>query len=589
MPASVAHAPGAAEPRRIVVIGGVAAGPKAAARARRRDPHAEITVVERGAVLSYAGCGLPFYVEGLIDHAQELYATASGAVRDTAFFRNVKDITVLDRTEAERVDRVARMVHVHSLVTGERRALPYDSLVLATGATPMRPPIDGIGLRNVFQLHHPSDAVAMRHLLDAGHVERAVVIGGGLIGLETAAALVERHVRVTVVELLDHLLGPLLDPEMATYLEARLRRRLELRLGERVLAIEGDDTGAAAAVRTASGRIDAQLVLVATGVRPNVQLARDAGLEIGPTGAIAVDDRLRTSDPAIFAGGDCAQNVHLVSGEPCFVPLGSTANKHGRVIGDNVTGGDTRFPGVAGTTALTVLGTDVARTGVTEAQARARGQDVLTALVPGHDRAHYYPTSSRIVVKLVARRTDGRLLGAQVVGPGEAAKRIDVLAAALSHHATLDDLADYDLCYAPPINTAIDALAQAANVARNTRDGLLRSLSAADLKAALDAGAPLVVVDVRSEDEVADASLDDPRVVHVPLEQLRGRLSELPRDSDLVVVCAAGVRAYDALRTLQGAGFDRARVLEGGLATWPYPLRRRSPAVAAAAGRLRVK
>jgi NADPH-dependent 2,4-dienoyl-CoA reductase/sulfur reductase-like enzyme/rhodanese-related sulfurtransferase len=555
---------------RIVVIGGVAAGPKAAARARRRDPGADITIVERGSLLSYAGCGLPFYVEGLIHDVDELMSTPAGAVRDAAFFHDVKGITVLDRTEATSIDRTAKLVHVRRLATNGKAGLPYDQLVIATGATPIWPPIAGIDLWNVFRLHHPSDAVAMREALQAGRVRQAVLIGGGLIGLETASALVTQGVEVTVVEMLDHLLGALLDPEMATYLEGRLRGRFALRLGERVVRLEGDTEGRVARVHTTSGPIEAQLVLVATGVRPNVQLARDAGLEIGSTGAIKVDDRLRTSDPDIFAGGDCAENVHVVTGEPCFIPLGSTANKHGRVIGDNVTGGDTRFPGVAGTTVFQVLETNVGRTGLTERQAREQGFDVLTALVPGQDRAHYYPTAARLVVKLVARRDDGRVLGAQIVGPGEAAKRIDVLATALAHRATVDDLPDYDLGYAPPLNTAVDVLAQAANVLRNKRDRYIDSVSAAELKARLDAGDAPLLLDVRSPEEGAESGIDAPDVLFIPLDRLRYRIGELPRDRELVVFCSAGSRSYDALRTLRGAGFAKARLLEGGLAVWPY-------------------
>jgi NADPH-dependent 2,4-dienoyl-CoA reductase/sulfur reductase-like enzyme/rhodanese-related sulfurtransferase len=558
---------------RIVVIGGVAAGPKAAARARRRDPQAEITIVERGSLLSYAGCGLPFYVEGLIHDVDDLMSTTAGTVRDSAFFADVKDIRILTRTEAQRIDRAGNVVHVRDLVSGAAAQLPYDKLVLATGATPVVPPVEGMDLQNVFRLHHPADAVAMREAVETGAIRQAVLIGGGLIGLETAAALTARGVHVTVVEMMDQLLAALLDLEMAAYLHRGLRQRLAIRLGERVLRLEGDTTGRVARVYTTNGAVEAQLVLVATGVRPNVQLARDAGIAIGKTGGIAVNARLQTSDPDIYAGGDCVENVHLVSGQPCFVPLGSTANKHGRVIGDNVTGGNASFPGVAGTTVFQVLDFNVARTGLTERQARELGYDVLTALVPGHDRAHYYPTAARLVLKLVTDRETGRLLGAQVVGPGEAVKRIDVLAAALTHHATVDDLPEYDLGYAPPVSTAVDVLAQAANVIRNKRDGLVDSIAPAALQAKLEQGDDLLMLDVRSHEEFAELGIDDPRVVCIPIDEVRRHLDDLPRGKEIVIFCAIGVRGYEAFRALKGAGFRDVKLLDGGLVAWPYETR----------------
>lgn len=558
---------------RILIIGGVAAGPKAASRARRRDPDAEITIVERGKLLSYAGCGLPYYVEGKVPELHDLMSTAVGVVRDAAFFQNVKDIRVLNETLAEEIDRSRKVVRTVHVTTGEATELPYDKLVLATGGVPIQPPIEGVDLNHVFRLNHPDDARAIREAVERGRIQRAVLIGGGLIGMETAEALIARGLQVTIVEMLDQLLPSLLDWEVAAFLEKYLRGRgLDIRLNQKVTRLEGDREGNVARVHTTAGPIEAQMVLVAIGVRPNVQLAKAAGLALGPTGAIAVNDRLQTSDPAIYAGGDCVENTHLITGRKIFAPLGSTANKHGRVIGDNVTGGHSTFRGIVGTTVFKVLDHNLARTGLTEKQARQLGMPVLTALVPGPDRAHYYPTQATLLLKLVAHAKDGRLLGAQAVGPGDAVKRIDVVATALAHGASIDELADLDLGYAPPYSSAVDPLAHAANVLRNKRDGLAVALSPQQLKAKLDTPDTMVLVDVRTPGEVQQARLDDPRVVWIPLGQLRKRAGELPRDKEIICFCKVSVRGYEAQRILQGAGLTNVKFLDGGLVAWPYPL-----------------
>lgn len=560
-------------PPRIVIVGGVATGSKAAARARRRDPHAEITIVERGRRLSYAGCGMPYYVQGQVHEFHDLMSTPAGVIRDAAFFQNVKDIRVLNQTLAEKVDRLRKTVSVVHVVTGKRDELPYDKLVLATGGVPVEPRIEGADLKHVFRLNLPDDALAIRKAVECGAVKRAVLIGGGLIGLETAEALVARGIKVTLVEMLDQLLPAMLDREVATFLEKYLRgRSLEIRLGEKVTRIEGGPEGSVARVHTTTGAIEAEMALIAIGIRPNVQLARDAGLALGPTGAIAVNEQLQTSDPDIYAGGDCVECTHRLTRQKVFVPLGSTANKHGRVIGDNITGGRSVFPGIVGTTVFKVFDFNLARTGLTETQARQLGHDVATALVPGPDRAHYYPTAATLLLKLVADGKDGRLLGAQALGAGDAVKRIDVLATALTFGATLDHLPDLDLGYAPPYSTAVDPLAHAANVLRNKRDGLTRAIAPRELKARLDAGEALVLLDVRTPAERDQTQLQDPRVVWIPLGQLRKRLTELPKDRAIVCFCKVSQRGYEAQRILDGAGFANVSFLDGGLVAWPYPL-----------------
>ncbi len=560
------------KPNRILVIGGVATGAKAAARARRRDPRADITIVERGRLLSYAGCGMPYYIQGQVHDFHELMSTPVGVIRDGTFFQNVKAIRVLNQTLAETIDRTRKVVTAVNVATGEKTELPYDKLVLATGGIPVEPRLEGANLNRVFRLNLPDDALAIREATEHGDIKRAVLIGGGLIGLETAEALATRGIQVTLVEMLDQLLPAMLDWEVAAFLEKYLRGRgLDIRLGQKVTSIEGDGNGNVARVHTTAGAIEAQMVLVAIGVRPNVQLAKDAGLTLGPTGAIAVNNQLQTSDPDIYAGGDCVECTHLLTGQKVFVPLGSTANKHGHVIGDNVTGGRSTFPGIVGTTVFKVLDYNLARTGLTERQARQLGYDVLTSLVPGPDRAHYYPTAAPLLVKLVADAVTGRMLGAQVVGPGEAVKRIDVLATALTFGATMDNLPDLDLGYAPPYSSAVDPLAHAANVLRNKRDGLARALTPQQLKAKLDTDDPVVLLDVRTPGERDQLQLRDRRVVWIPLGQLRKRLAELPRNREIVCFCKVSQRGYEAQRILDGEGFTDVKFLDGGLVAWPYP------------------
>ncbi|MHB1130892.1 MAG: FAD-dependent oxidoreductase [Chloroflexota bacterium] len=554
---------------RIVIIGGVAAGPKAAARARRLSAEAEITIVEQGEWVSYGGCGLPFFLSGMVGKIEGLMTTMSGQVRDADFFHDERDITVLTRTRAERIDRQAKVVYVQDLASGESHPLPYDKLVLATGGTATRPPVPGVQLGNVFNLRTPVDGLAIRRLLEERKGAHFTVVGGGLIGLETADALVARGAEVTVLEMADHVLPGLLDPEIATMLERHLEREgLDVRLGTPLQRLEGDEEGNVRLVVAGDEEIETAGVIVGTGLRPNVGLAREAGLEIGVTGAIVVDDFLRTSDPDIYAGGDCVELTHhLGDWRVCF-PLGTVANKHGRIIGGNVLGGQERFGGVLGTMALQVLEFNVARTGLTEAQGRKMGYDVVTALVPTMDTAHFHPLHAPITVKLVADRATRRLLGAQVVGTGESVKRVDVAAVALSMNATVDQLADADLSYAPPFASAIDAVAHAANLCRDKIDGLASSWSVAELRERLAAGEPLALVDVRTPAEAKQAPNFGLPLLRIPLGELRRRLAEVPADRQVVAICALGTRSYEAQRLLRGAGLDTARFLEGGIAAW---------------------
>ncbi len=554
---------------KIVVIGGVAAGLKAAAKARRADPSAEITVVEKGKLISYGACGLPYYVAGDVQDINQLMTTPAGAVRNQAFFKNVKDIMVLTETLATGIDRAAKEVTVKDLVSGEERKLPYDKLVVATGAVPIKPPLPGIELANIYQLWHPDDAKAMRAGLERGKFANAVIIGAGLVGLEMAEALKLWEVNVTIVEMQNQVFPAFLDEEVAGSVAKYAREKgITVLTGEKVERFTG--AGAVEAVVTDKRTIPADLVVVAIGVRPNVELAKSAGLAIGPSGAIAVDERLQTSDPDIFAGGDCAENTNIITGEKVFTPMGSTANKHGRIIGENLTGGDEKFRGVLGTVAVKVLDLNVGKTGLTERDAKRLGYDYVTAMVGGHDRPHYMPDAKLITVKLVAEATTGRVLGAQAFGEGEVVKRIDVIATAITLGGTVGDLSDIDLAYAPPYSSPIDNVAVAAMAVLNKLAGKLKGISSLTAKEKLETG-KTIFLDVRTPEECKQQGrLPGANVKYIPLGQLRSRLSEMNKDDEIVAFCKISLRGYEAALILEGDDFKKVQVMEGGINAWPF-------------------
>ncbi len=446
----------------IVIIGGMACGPKTAARARRHDATARITMVEQGATVSEGSCGLPYYVGGQIPNGNRLIARTPERFEASG-------VHVLGGTRATRIDRQAHKVEILHLATGVTSSLPYDKLVIATGAVPMVPAnLEGKDLDGVFTLTKIADANRILAALAAPGATKAVVVGGGLIGLEGAEAFRARGLDVTLIEALEHVLPGVLDADMCEAVEKELvDKGVHLYTGRRVIKLEGDGHGRVRGVATAQGSMEADVVLLAIGFKPNVDLAKDAGLEIGPLGGIAVNEFLQTSDPDIYAGGDCVENVQRVTGGKIFAPMGSTANKHGRVIGTNVTGGHDTFPGVVGTAVAKVFSLSVGKVGLNADQATMAGIAPLVVTGKGLDRAGYYPGALEINVKLIADSSTGRLLGAQLVGAGDVSKRLDVLATAISARWTADDLANLDLAYAPPFSQAMDVLHELSHVIRS--------------------------------------------------------------------------------------------------------------------------
>lgn len=553
-------------PLKVVVIGGVAAGPKAAAKIMRLNPEAEVTVLEKGRFLSYAGCGLPYYLAGAVKEPKDLMSTPIGVVRDVAFFQKVKNVKVLNETEALEIDRAQKRVRARRNGEAADFWLAYDKLVLATGANPVRLPLPNSHLENIFTLHGVQDAEGIKALISQTQAREVVVIGGGLIGVETTEALVQCGCHVTLVETLPQVLR-VLDWEMAQLVERHLESHgVRVLTRTQVTAFEG--AGRVSGVLTSQGRLPADLVILGIGVRPQVDLARAAGLQIGATGGLQVNDRMQTSDPDIYAAGDCVESLDLVTGQPCFVPLGSTANKQGRVAAINICGGDDRFPGVLGSTVCKVFDFCVARTGLTESAARQSGFQAVTVIVPDADRAHYMPGAKPIMLKLVVDAPSRKLLGAQAVGPGHGDKRMDVAAMAITAGMTVDQLSKVDLCYAPPYSPTLDNIITAANVARNKLDGQVVGVTPMEVKQRLDAKEDFIFLDVRSPAEHQQERL--PGSILIPLGALRARLHELPQGREIITFCKISLRGYEAAKILQGAGYERVRVMDGGAATWPY-------------------
>lgn len=549
---------------RIVIIGGTACGPKAAARVRRLDPAAKITIIERGDNLSTATCGLPYFISGVIEDESNMIA------RGTDYFRDVFDMEVLTQTRAISLDRKNHTVETISLAGSDEKTIEYDKLVIATGSMPIVPNWEGKDLAGVFTLTGLRDANTIRSYVKRIETKNIVVIGAGLIGLEMAESFEKQGFNVTMIEALDWLLPKLLDFEIADYVQKHLQDYgIQFLFGQRVTGLEGDGKRVRKVI-TENDEIDAGLVLLSLGVRPNAGLAKDAGLSIGATGGISVNQRLQCSDPDIYAGGDCVENTHLITGEKALVPMGSTANKHGRIIGTNLAGGSDTFPGVLGTAVVKAFEYNVGRTGLTETEANQKGYNTVTSLVPGPEYANYYPGGKQILVKLVAEESSGKLLGCQVVGPGEAAKRVDVMATAVALGGKVDTLGDLDLAYAPPYNSAMDPLHNAANIIKNKRDGLASSVSPMDVKAKLDNNEKFVLLDVRGEDEWKLLHFDVPQSRLIPLPELRKRLDELSTDDEIIIFCQTSVRAYQSQRILEGAGFKNVKFIEGSLSAWPY-------------------
>lgn len=535
---------------KVVLVGGVAGGASCAARLRRLDESAEIVLVERGPYISYANCGLPYHVGDVIaDEAKLLVAKPET-------FREQFSVDVRTHCEAVSISPREKQVHLRDVLTGAVTVESYDALVLSPGAAPVRPPLPGIDLPGIFAVRTVPDAREIRQWISQcrSSPPRAVVVGGGFIGLEMVENLVHRGFDVTVVEMLDQVLPPL-DVEYARVVEAHLERHgVHLALGDGVAGFRQREDGTLS-VETKSGRAhSADLVILAIGVRPETTLARGAGLALGERGGIRVDEQMRTSEPDIYAVGDAVEVSDFVTGEWSLIALAGPANRQGRIAADTICGRPSRYRGTQGSAVVGAFGAVVAWTGASEKTLKRLGliDYEKVYLYPG-SHAGYYPGAKPFAMKVLFCRSDGRLLGVQAVGEDGVLSRINTLAAMIQMKATVYDLEEAELCYAPQFGSAKDPVNFAGMVAADVLRG--------DMPVSHDPGGALIL-DVREPAEVAAGSL--PQALNIPLGELRSRLDELPRDREIRVVCRSGQRGYYATRILLQKGF-RARNISGGM------------------------
>jgi NADPH-dependent 2,4-dienoyl-CoA reductase/sulfur reductase-like enzyme/rhodanese-related sulfurtransferase len=545
--------------KRVVIVGGVAGGATCAARLRRLDEDAEIVILDRGYYVSFANCGLPYFVGNVIQQESKLLLASPD------LFRERFNIEVRLRNEVIGIDRQLHHVIVREVDSEREYRESYDALMLSPGASPIRPLLPGIDLPGIFTLRTLPDSEDIREWIESGNPRRAVVVGGGFIGLEMAENLVHRGMDVTIVEMADQLMPPL-DPEMAEYVRRHMAIHATLQLGDAVAGFEQVADGSLI-VRTKSGAaFEAGLVILAIGVRPESNLARSAGLEIGNRGGIRVDSQMRTSDPDIWAVGDAVEVRNRVTDQWELIPLAGPANRQGRIAADAICGRDSRFSSVQATAVCGFFGLTVALTGATEKTLRGAGmEDFKAVYLHPNQHAGYYPGAKPIHLKLLFRGSDGLLLGAQAVGEEGVERRIDVIAMAIQMGATVFDLEEAELCYAPQYGSAKDPVNLAGMVASNVIRGDVELASWPELDTT-----EAFLLDVREVEEFRDGCIDG--AVNIPLGKLRASLNELPRDREIWVYCRAGQRSYYACRFLAQNGF-RVRNLSGGYRTyrawWP--------------------
>lgn len=560
--------------KRIVIIGAVAAGPKAACRLKRLQPDWEITMVDQDSLISYGGCGIPYYVSGDVSDESELRATSFHVVRDAPFFEGSKGVQVRTRTRALAIDRKAKTVRVEHLDTDAREDLPYDALMLATGARPFDLPIPGAELDGVFTISDLHKAIEIKARIAQGKVSRAVVIGGGAIGIEMAEAFTDLWgLETTLLELQPQLLPKLVDWHFSAMLKQHLLDKgVAVHTGESAEALLDNGQGRVCGVRTGKRTLEADLVVMAVGVRPRSELAREAGLDVAPWGGIKVNQRMQTSDPNIYAAGDCIAVTSLVTGRETFAPLGSLANREGRIVADNMAGHPSVFKGVCNSFIMKAFERCIAATGITYEAALAEGFDADLALTSPPDRAHFFPDQAVVILQLVFDRRSRRILGLQAFGMmnDSISARVDAAAGLIAQGGTIEDFAVLEMAYAPPFSSAIDSINAAAYVAENLCDGRLRRV---DLDRFLrwmdnmDSEPDWAVLDLRHPLESAPyvEKYGPERWVALEYGQVRQRFAELPTGKMYIILCNAGTRSYEIQVFLDHLGRWDSMVLCGGL------------------------
>ncbi|MDY3282473.1 FAD-dependent oxidoreductase [Dysosmobacter sp.] len=535
---------------KVLIVGGVAAGTKVAAKLKREHRDAEVRILTMGADISYAGCGLPYYVGNVIETRDEL------VVNTPEKFMALTGADVQTGVQVTALDRAAKTVTAKVLATGEEFTESYDKLVISTGAHPFLPPVEGLDLENVFVMRTPDDADGLRKLVDAGEVKRAVVVGGGLIGLEVAENLTDRGVRTSVIDFAPHILSEMLDSEFSEYLENAMADQGVMPFTG--VALEGltGSNGKVEKVLTSKRPMKADAVVLAMGFRPNTEWLADTGLEMFK-GTLVVDEYLRTNDPDIYAAGDCALVTNRTTGKRQWSAMGSTANICGRLAAMHIAGDEhvVPYPGVLGTGIAKLPGTNMARVGLTEKAAREAGYEVESIVAGADDKAHYYPGSGKIFIKLICDKNTHQLLGLQTVGKGAVDKMADIAVTAISLGAKLEDLQNCDFAYTPPFSTAIHPFAVAVNALLNKLSGELETFTPAEYAAGAAEG--YRVVDCSIQPTVTSAP-------YLDITKINGVVDGFDPEEKLLLVCNTGKRTYLAQNRLKFYGYKNTRVLEGG-------------------------
>ena len=531
---------------RVLIIGGVAAGTKTAAKLKREDRSIDVTVITRDTDISYAGCGLPYYVGGFIESREELI------VNTPQKYSALTGVEVRTGKEAVALDAQKKEVTVRDVQTGNTEVCSYDRLVIAVGASPAELPIEGKDLNGVFRMRTPDDADGIRKFTEENNVKKAVVIGAGFIGLEAAENLKARGISVTVIDFASQILPNILDPEMAAYAKKHLLSEgIRVITGTAAEAVLG--SGKVTGVKTTAGTLPCEMLIMAAGIRPNTEFLEGSGIEMFK-GTILVDDQMKTSLKDVYAAGDCVMVTNRITGERQWSPMGSSANMEGRTLAQVIAGEQKKYPGVLGTGVVKLPGLNIGRTGLTEEQARKAGYDVETVLVPTDDKAHYYPDASFFITKLVADRATRKLLGVQVFGPGAVDKMVDIAVMGINMGAVLEDYENADFAYAPPFSTAIHPFVQAVYVLMNKMDGKLVSMTPAEYAAGKAEG--FTIVDAQPEPAIRGA-------FYVNLSQVNGEIEGLDKKEKILIVCARGRRAYFLQNRMRYYGYENTVVLEG--------------------------
>lgn len=557
--------------KHILVIGAVALGPKAASRCKRLMPDAEVTLIDQSSRISYGGCGIPYFISDEVKNVAELQATPYGAVRDKQFFESHKNINVRTNCRATHINRKEKTATVLNLMDGTASTLAYDSLVLALGSSPNRPPIPGMELQGISSATDLDEAEYIKASLSGKGVSHAVVVGGGFIGLELAVAIGEMWgIPTSVIEIAPQVLPSFLSSGFARMVQQDLAsKNVAVHTDEKVLRFEGED-GRVRKVVTNKREIPAELVILSAGVHPNTSIAKEAGLTVTEKGLLVVDKHMRTSDPDIYAGGDCVTIPNQVTGKPGWYPLGSMANRQGRVIGTNIAGGNERFDGAVGAWGVKLCALNAAGAGLTLESALREGFDAISVQVVQADRAHFFPTRTPMSMELVVDRKTRRVLGIQGVSPaGDAlAARINPVAALLSHKVEVSEIANLEVLYSPPFASAMDIVNTLGNAADNVLSGSYKPMTLEEFDAAwLDRDKEdFYLLDTRPKAISAAFAEKFPGCWHnIPQDEIGKRLAEIPADKPIIITCNTGLRAYEAQLVLTNAGRTNTKAVFGGV------------------------